>query len=95
MKVEFRRLTDPSQETLDKLGAQGFHFAGCGTTYETHQGVRQPQFVVLLQREVAEVTESTPSPVDAENAIYRGVRDAVGTWLGNLPTPDAQRIFGS
>ena len=95
MKVEFQRLIDPSEETLNKLGAQGFHFVGCGTTYEMHHCTREEHFVVILQREVPEATESTSSPVDVENAMYRGVRDAVGNWLGNLPTPDARKIFGS
>ncbi len=95
MKVEFQRLIDPSEATLNKLGAEGYQFAGCGTTYEMHQCTREARFVVILQREVPEAPKETLDPVDIENALYRGARDAVLTWLINLPTPDAHKIFAS
>ncbi len=95
MKVEFQRLIDPSEATLNKLGAEGYQFAGCGTTYEMHQCTQEARFVVILQRQVPEVPKEASEPDDAEHALYRGTRDAVLTWLSNLPTPDAHKIFAS
>ncbi len=91
MQAEFRRLNDPSEDVLNQLGVQGFHFAGCGTTHEIHQGVRQPHFVVILQREIPE----TPvlHAADIESAVSRGIREGFLTWVSEMSTAGVRAIF--